>query len=69
MTVASDGDTTVTRGGTARLTVNNSGADVNGTLTVDGLTNSGNTTLGDANTDTCTINGILSFDMSLLTAV
>ena len=69
VTVASGGDITVTRSSTARLTVNNTGADVNGTLTVDGLTNSGNTTLGDANSDTCTINGVLSFDMSLLTSV
>ena len=69
VTVASGADITVTRSGTARLTVNNTGADVTGTLTVDGLTNSGDTTLGDADTDTCTINGVLSFDMSLLTAV
>ena len=69
VTVANNADTTVTHSGTARLTVNNTGADVNGTLTVDALTNSGDTTLGDATTDQCTINGVLSFDMSLLTSV
>ena len=44
VSVANDGDITSTRGGTARFVVNNTGADVNGSLTTDGvqINNAGN---------------------------
>ena len=59
VTVANNGDITSTRAGTARFAVNGTGADVNGSLTTDGvqINNAGNLILqNDAENQTVSVN-------------
>ena len=67
VSVASGGNITATRAGTTRLTVNNTGIDVNGSVTCDGLTVDGTFTQSDGTgalviqDDNNTGNGVVAY--------